>query len=613
MKQFSNFLFFLFLINNWSSYGQKDSIVVLDIVVLSDVKLKKFSAGYNVDEILDSVIKTQTSLTDLLNLNTLIYFKTNGYGMISSPSFRGTNASQTAVIWNGININSQLTGQTDFNNVSIVNYNEITVKRGGSSVQYGSGAIGGSIHLNNSFHFYNHFINEIQVSYGSFNTLNTSYKLSAGTTKSYITTGIDYKKSENDYKYLGYGKKNENGAYNFLGFNFNAGYFINENVLLKLFHNSSLNDRNLSGTLTYNAKDAYKNNDSKTLLVLDFLDEKFSSNLNLAHIYEDYKYYPNNENNTQFSFGKVNTFIVKYDASLFFKSANLLLKGILEYDSVKGSGSNIGFNQRNVFSAVFLLNHKLTPKIDYGVNIRTEVTNQYNVPLIFSIGSNFKITKFYTLQLNTSKNYRIPTFNDLYWVPGGNTALKPENSYQFELGNDFNFKSQKINLTGYYINSKDMIKWLPNRNNIWSPINVEEVESYGIEFKYEVLKKIGNNTFEFLTNYGYTISKNVQTNNQLIYVPKNKITGTFSYNYKNFSAYYQLLYNGSVYTTTDNFSDLSSYDISDVGVGYKLSNKKKETTIITFKVQNIFNKKYQNVAYRPMPNINYKLKLILNF
>ncbi|AMC10006.1 hypothetical protein Lupro_01470 [Lutibacter profundi] len=613
MKQFSRFLFFLFLINNWSSYGQKDSIVALDIVVLSDVKLKKFSAGYNVNEILDSVIKTQTSLTDLLNLNTLIYFKTNGYGMISSPSFRGTNASQTAVIWNGININSQLTGQTDFNNVSIVNYNEITVKRGGSSVQYGSGAIGGSIHLNNSFHFYNHFINEIQVSYGSFNTLNTSYKLSAGTTKSYITTGIDYKKSENDYKYLGYGEKNENGAYNFLGFNFNAGYFINENVLLKLFHNSSLNDRNLSGTLTYNAKDAYKNNDSKTLLVLDFLDEKFSSNLNLAHIYEDYKYYPNNENNTQFSFGKVNTFIVKYDASLFFKSANLLVKGILEYDSVKGSGSNIGFNQRDVFSAVFLLNHKLTPKIDYGVNIRTEVTNQYNVPLIFSIGSNFKITKFYTLQLNTSKNYRIPTFNDLYWVPGGNTTLKPENSYQFELGNDFNFNSQKINLTGYYINSKDMIKWLPNRNNIWSPINVEEVESYGIEFKYEVLKKIGNNTFEFLTNYGYTISKNVQTNNQLIYVPKNKITGTFSYNYKKFSAYYQLLYNGSVYTTTDNFSDLSSYDISDVGVGYKLSSKKKEATIITFKVQNIFNKKYQNVAYRPMPNINYKLKLILNF
>ncbi|WP_456423283.1 TonB-dependent receptor plug domain-containing protein, partial [Lutibacter sp.] len=438
MKQFSRFLFFLFLINNWSSYGQKDSIIALDIVVLSDVKLKNFSAGYNVNEILDSVIKTQTSLTDLLNLNTLIYFKENGYGMISSPSFRGTNASQTAVIWNGINVNSQLTGQADFNNISIVNYNNISVKSGGSSVQYGSGAIGGSIHLNNSFHFYSHFNNELQVSYGSFNTLNTSYKLNIGTEKSYISAGVDYKKSENDYEYLGYAKKNRNGAYNFLGFNFNAGYFVNKNILLKLFHNSSLNDRNLSGTLTYNAKDAYENNDSKTLLVLDFLGEKFSSNLNLAHIYEDYKYFPNRENINQYSYGKVTTFIVKYDASLYLKSHDLELKGILEYDGVNGTGSNIGANQRDVFSAVFLLNHKLTSKMDYNVNVRTEVTSQYNIPFIFSIGSNFQITKLYTLKFNTSKNYRIPTFNDLYWVPGGNVDLKPENSYQFEIGNDFN-------------------------------------------------------------------------------------------------------------------------------------------------------------------------------
>ncbi|WP_456461157.1 TonB-dependent receptor plug domain-containing protein [Lutibacter sp.] len=613
MKQFSRFLFFLFLINNWSSYGQKDSIVALDIVVLSDVKLKNFSTGFNVNEISDSIIKTQSSLTNLLNLNTLIYFKENGYGMVSSPSFRGTNASQTAVIWNGINVNSQLTGQADFNNISIINYNNISVKSGGSSVQYGSGAIGGSVHLNNSFHFYNHFNNEFQVSYGSFNTLNTSYKLSIGTDKKYFTVGIDYKNSENDYEYLGYGEKNKNGAYNFLGFNFNAGYFINENVLLKLFHNSSFNDRNLSGTLTYNAKDAYENTNSKTLLVLDFLTKKFSSNLNFAHIYEDYKYFPNSENSNQFSFGKVTTFVVKYDASLYLKSYDLELKGILEYDGVNGTGSNIGDNQRDVFSAVFLLNHKLTSKIDYSVNVRTEVTSQYNIPFIFSIGSNFQITKLYTLKFNTSKNYRIPTFNDLYWVPGGNVGLKPENSYQFEIGNDFNFDSQKFNLTGYYIKSEDMIKWLPNTNNIWSPINIEEAESYGIEFQYKILKKIGNNKLELLTNYGYTISKNSRTNKQLIYVPKNKITGTVSYNCKNFSAYYQLLYNGSVYTTTDNSSDLSSYDVSDVGISYVLPNKRKLTTTITFKAQNIFNEKYQNVAYRPMPNRNYKLKLILNF
>jgi len=613
MKQFSRLLFFLIFFISWSFYAQKDSIVSLDIVVLSDVKLKNHSAGYKVKNFADSIIKTQTSLTALLNLNSTIYFKENGFGMVSSPSFRGTNASQTAVIWNGINVNSQLTGQADFNTFSITNYNNISVKSGGSSVQYGSGAIGGSIHLNNSFHFYNHFKNKFEVSYGSFSTLNTSYKLTFGTNKTFIAAGIDYKKSENDYEYLGYGTKNENGRFQFRGFNFNMGYFLTKNTVLKLFHNSSFNTRNLSGTLTYNANDVYKNGDSKTMVEIDFLGKKVSSNLNVAHIYEDYKYFPNKENTSQFSFGKVTTFIAKYDASLYLKPSNLLLKGIVEYKKIKGEGSSIGSNQRDLFSAVFLLNHKPTSKIDYGINIRTEIIDQYNIPLVFSAGANYQAAKFYTLKLNASKNYRIPTFNDLYWTPGGNIDLNPESSYQFEIGNDFRFKSQIISLAGYFIKSKDMIKWLPNLANFWSPINVEEVENYGAEFQYNISKKIGNNQLAFSTNYGYTISKNTKTNKQLIYVPKHKLIATVSYNYKNISAYYQLLYNGSVYTTTDNSNNLNSYDVSDIGFNYTFPTKSKVTKILTFKAQNIFNEKYQNVAYRPMPNRNYKLKLTLNF
>ena len=84
-------------------------------------------------------------------------FKENGLGMVSSPSFRGTTAQQTAVIWNGININSQLNGQTDFNTITTRDYTSITVRSGGGSSIYGSSAIGGSIHLNNELTFKNQF------------------------------------------------------------------------------------------------------------------------------------------------------------------------------------------------------------------------------------------------------------------------------------------------------------------------------------------------------------------------------------------------------------------------------------------------------------------------
>ena len=63
--------------------------------------------------------------------------------MVSSASFRGTNAQQTAVVWNGININSQLTGQTDFNTLIPGNYGDVVVRSGGGSVQYGVAQLGG--------------------------------------------------------------------------------------------------------------------------------------------------------------------------------------------------------------------------------------------------------------------------------------------------------------------------------------------------------------------------------------------------------------------------------------------------------------------------------------
>src|SRR5690554_6305300 len=144
------YIFIILVLGNVNVvHAQLDSIQKLDEVLLSDVKLKRYASGFKVTVIKDSVLtKSPWSLTDLLRYNSNIYFKENGYGMVSSPSFRGTNASQTAVVWNGININSQLTGQTDFNTLIPLHYDNIVVRSGGGSVQYGSGAVGGSVLLN---------------------------------------------------------------------------------------------------------------------------------------------------------------------------------------------------------------------------------------------------------------------------------------------------------------------------------------------------------------------------------------------------------------------------------------------------------------------------------
>ena len=154
-----------------SAFAQLDSIQQLPEVMLTDSKLVHFSKGFKLEKLEDSIVERNAgSLTEMLRYNSTIYFKENGFGMVSSPSFRGTNAAQTAVVWNGININSVFTGQTDFNVISPLNYDEISIRSGGGGVQYGSGAVGGSIHLNNSFSFEKMDITKVGLRYGSFAT-----------------------------------------------------------------------------------------------------------------------------------------------------------------------------------------------------------------------------------------------------------------------------------------------------------------------------------------------------------------------------------------------------------------------------------------------------------
>jgi len=149
-----NYIFVGILLCAGFLYSQERTVTPLDSVYLTDSKLKEYSTGRDVLTLSDSILRqNRPLLTNTLNFNTPIYFKENGLGMVSSPSFRGTTASQTAVLWNGININSQFNGQLDFNTINTGAYNEISVRGGGGSVVYGTGAIGGSVHLNTTLSF----------------------------------------------------------------------------------------------------------------------------------------------------------------------------------------------------------------------------------------------------------------------------------------------------------------------------------------------------------------------------------------------------------------------------------------------------------------------------
>ncbi len=593
----------------FSAVSQNNSINWLDEVRLSDVKLKQNSEGQFVKELDDSLIQqSEPLLTSLLKFNSPFFFRENGYGMVSSASVRGTGASQTAVVWNGININSQFTGQTDFNTINTRVFENISLKPGGGSVVYGSGAIGGTIHLNNDFSFDSRSKNSLQIGYGSFDTYQAAYNGNFSTEKTSVNIGIAGISSENDYKYTRTEKRNENGDFYNVSLNASIARWIDDSNILKFYSNYYKGDRGFSGTLNLPSNSKYEDRNSRNLLEWKSFLGNFISSLKLAWLQEEFKYYENQDSDN-FSFGDAKTGIVKYDLGYEF-SSDMKLNFIADYSNIKGEGSGIENDERKVGGFSALWSHHID-KFSYQLSLRQEIASNYNSPLLFSAGGSYQFSENYLLRINSSRNFRIPTFNDLFWQAGGNKLLKPETSLQGEIGNEFTFDNFQINLTAYYINIDDLIRWIPGEDELWRPVNTTNVHNYGIEAFAGWTTNIGDNPLNISGNYAFTRSIDQETEKQLIYTPQHKISLTAGYKIEDFYIQLQSLYNGSIYTSSDNNYKLDSYKLVNLGVGYSIS--KKPEILLDFQINNLFNENYQSLPSRIMPGRSYKSSLIIKF
>ena len=592
----------------------QESSIALDEVIITDSHLKDFTETQTVLHLSDTLIRRNGHLlTSLLEFNSGIYMKEHGIGGVSSPSFRGTSSQQTAVVWNGININSQLLGQTDFNTLSTRSFQTIDVKAGGGSILYGSGAIGGTVHLNNDLQFGESFKNDLQIYYGANNTLSTAYSVKAASAKWSASAGFSRNSSDNDYKFVGKEQRNTNGQYFNTSFDAAVAYRFNRRHQIEFFSQMADGERNFAITSPNAIRTKYQDFNTRNLLNWTFKPStKVSSKLKLAYVSEEFHYFDDIRKDEFLSSGEVKTLIAKYDFSIQLL-AKAKLNAIIDYSQNSGTGSGIIKNTREALGASVLWKHDLTEKFGYELGLRKESASDFNSPLLFSAGSYYDVLSFYRVKINASKNYRIPTFNDLYWQEGGNVDLKPENALQGEFINILSAGPITFTATGFVTKVKDMIRWLPTNNSFWSPFNTDRVTIMGAEAALDYGKKMGNHSFNLRGGYSYTSSKDDKTNKQLFYVPYHKLTGSADYAYKKFSGYYQFMFTGRVFTTSDEnpFNAIADYNLSNIGIDYNFS--QKNTFKIGLKLNNAWNEKYNSLDQRPMPGRNATIYLNLNY
>ncbi|MBP8034291.1 MAG: TonB-dependent receptor [Bacteroidia bacterium] len=575
------------------------------------------------------------SIADLLSNQSTIHVKTYGNGNIATTSMRGGNSNHTALLWNGLNIQNAMLGQADLSILPTLFFNDVHLEYGGGSAMWGSGAIGGSIHLQNKTQFNQGFKTKLQISTGSFNTK----KIATGVLLSYkrITsnTKIYYNSSKNNYQYKDTtDKENPNkqishADYIAKGLMQELSFLINSNQTLNIraWYNNTF--RNLPSFTATTSKKHQEDDNLKLNADWNYLKRNLNSTIRIGYFNDQLNYIDSNAN-VLVSQSKIKTFIIESDNTVNYKNHKINFginftnynSNLLSKEAAKDNLYNYKLSKLAVFVAYKISLFK--SKLNYNLAIRKEFNSQTYIPFTGNTGIHYQFLKLFAAKINANKSFRQPTLNDLYWTPGGNPNLKPEDSYEIDGGLELKYKKNNFNilLEGTYFNRHvtNWIIWLPSGNVSWSPKNIAQVYSRGTETKTELsyskkdifIKLILNTSYVLSTNQKATSENDNSVGRQLIFTPRYNGQGTLIMSYKKLSLLFNNNYTGYRFTSTDNTSWLNPYYIANFRCSYNYSFSNMNVDVFG-NINNLFNKNYVVISNNPMPMRNYEIGIVINY
>lgn len=569
-----------------------------------------------------------TSLSDLLSNQSAIHIKSYGNGNIATTSIRGGNASQTAVLWNGLNIQNPMLGQADLSLIPTMLFQNIALEYGGGSTLNGSGAMGGSIQLRNTNAFNKGFATILQVSGGSFDTKKLATAIQLSYKRISANTRIYYTSSQNNYTYNDTTDKEHprkqiaHADYLTKGLLQELSFLLtpNQTMNVRLWYNAT--HRNLPSYTNTISKQSQDDENLKINADWNYCKRNLKSIIRFAYFKDGLNYTDSLAN--IYSKSTVNTVILESDNTYTLKHHTFHIgANVTSYKSDAITYDAIHTLNKLAFFAAYKL-QVFQSKLNYNISVRKEFTNLTDIPFTGNIGIHYQIHKCLAAKLNANTSFRQPTLNDLYWNPGGNPNLKPEQAYEFDGGLEFKLQKKKMSLLfeGTYFNrhTTNWIIWLPSISNYWTPQNIAQVYSRGTETKTELayhhkevlIKLIVNTSYVLATNQASKSENDNSIGRQLIYTPRYEGQAGIYITYKKTSLLLNQTYTGYRFTSTDNSAWLTPYYTANIKASYNYSIKKMSVDFFG-SINNLFNKNYTVVANRPMPLRNFEVGMVIKY
>ena len=625
-------LLYLLILFSLPLFGQYDTIKIKEVVI-SRKQIASENPGFK-KTVIDSglLLKySNFSFSELLSGCSPLFIKSYGSGGTATVSFRGTGASHTQVAWNGININSPMLGQSDFSLLIPGLTDNVQICYGGASMDIGSGGFGGIINIENKPVWSNNTGLFVSPGSGSFGHYSVLAKLKSGNENFQTVTKVFLQSAENNFPYLNTEisaepvrevRKNSQVMHkDFL----QELYFRRATGILSARFWYQSTSRNLPGSmLTQQSDPGEKQYDESFRSILKYETEKGSTGYFITGAWMHTKLNYTNRIASIRSDNLSNSFIlrggVKTDIS-HDTELKIVLSGELNAIETNNYNSNVS---RNTASVTVSAERRAGNRFGTTLLIREILDSKTFLFPDFSAGIEFRVMpgEEHYLRATVTRNSRIPSMNDRYWIPGGDPELRNEYAYLYELGYKLDqelspsvtFNSE---VTFFSNRIRDMIQWQPGEYSYWIARNVGSVNSSGLESGASLKYVYNDLNFRLNTVYSYirSVSAEVEitgnTGNQLMYIPEHQVNSSAQLSYKNLYAVWITDFTGRRFISVDNTRFLPAYTVNTLISGIKL-NHNKTSVDMSFRAENLFNKSYQTIVHHPQPGRSYFISVSVN-
>lgn len=255
------------------------------------------------------------------------------------------------------------------------------------------------------------------------------------------------------------------------------------------------------------------------------------------------------------------------------------------------------------------------------------ISDQENTKFLPAITTEYHIGEA-TIGASYGSFYHAPTFNQLYWKVGGNPDLEAAHGSNLngwvEYGTALDKVSFRMLATGSYNAINNQIQWLPGKSGIWSPSNILNVVTSGVEFdgelRYEVSSPLAvalSEQFQYLESLNKT-SGSLNEGKSLPYAPKLRSVTQLTFSHRVAGSF-----SGILHFRSERYTDLANNPTTTLPSVSTLDFTWSSSTIdfisslpleLRLAINNITNVQYEEIPSFPLPGRTFTLgvQLTLN-